>query len=176
MTPKQLCMIVKKRSGTVGIVFGREGTGLTNSELAQCDATLTIPANSDYQTLNLSHAAVIVFYELHNTLVESSTDGFASEQVKKTILRFLSESAELSGMEQYKRRLLARAFRNVLGRSGLRHREGSLLAESLRRVSETLSRVKRQEDSVTPTCHSESDTRPIEWARETPCLSKRRLS
>jgi len=176
MTPKELSTIVKRRSGTAGIVFGREGTGLTNSELAQCDATLTIRANSDYQTLNLSHAAVIVFYELHNTLVESSTDGFASEQVKKTILRFLSESAELSGMEEYKRGLLARAFRNILGRSALRHREGSLLAEALRRVSETLSRVKGQEDSATPHDDSKSGTRPIEWARETPCLSKRRLS
>ncbi len=176
MTPRELSTIVKRRSGTAGIVFGREGTGLTNSELAQCDATLTIPANSDYQTLNLSHAAVIVFYELHNTLVESSTDGFASEQVKKTILRFLSESAELSGMEEYKRGLLTRAFRNILGRSALRHREGSLLAEALRRVSETLSRVKGQEHSVTPADDSESDTRSIERARETPCLSEKRLS
>ncbi len=176
MTPKEFSTIVKKRTGTVGIVFGREGTGLTNSELDQCDATLTIPAHSDYQTLNLSHAAAIVFYELHNTLVESSTDGFASEQVKKTILRLLSESAELSGIDEYKRGLLTRAFRNVLGRSALRHREGSLLAEALRRVSETLSRVKGQEDLVTPADDSESDARPIEWARETPCLSKRRLS
>ncbi len=152
MTPRELSTKVGRRSGTVGIVFGREGTGLTNSELAQCDATLTIPANSDYQTLNLSHAAVIVFYELHNnnTFVESSTDGFASEQVKKTILRFLSESAELSGMEEYKRGLLTRALRNILGRSALRHREGSLLAEALRRVSETLFHVKGQEGSATP--------------------------
>jgi tRNA/rRNA methyltransferase len=150
ITPRELSTMVARRSGAVGILFGREGTGLTNSELAQCDATLTIPANLDYQTLNLSHAAAIVFYELHNNFAESSTDGFASDQVKKTILRFLSESAQLSGMEEYKRGLLTRAFRNILGRSALRHREGSLLAEALRRVSETLSHVKGQEDSAIP--------------------------
>jgi tRNA/rRNA methyltransferase len=174
MTPKEFSTMVKKRSGTVGIVFGREGTGLTNSELAQCDATLTIPANSDYQTLNLSHAAVIVFYELYDTLVESSTDGFASEQVKKTILRFLSESAELSGMEQYKRGLLNRACRNILGRSGLRHREGSLLAEALRRISETLTHVKNPEHSETPLDVSESDTEPRDWTQES--ITRPRIS
>jgi tRNA/rRNA methyltransferase len=150
MTPKDLVSIVREQSGTVGIVFGREGTGLTNSELGQCDATLTIPASSEYRTLNLSHAAAIVFYELHSAYGESSTDGFASGQVKKTILRFMSESATLSGMEEYKRGLLTRAFRNILGRSGLRHREGSLLAEALRRISETLTDVNKQENSLIP--------------------------
>lgn len=138
ITPKQLSKMVRRRSGTVGLVFGREGTGLTNSELGKCDATVTIPASLEYQTLNLSHAAAIVFYELHNITGESSTDLLASEQVKNTILRFLSESASLSGMEEYKRGLLTRAVRNVLGRSGLRHREGSVLAEAMRRISETL--------------------------------------
>ena len=142
MTPKELSTMVRSRSGAVGIVFGREGTGLTNSELGKCDATVTIPASSEYQTLNLSHAAAIVFYELHITPGESSADRIASEQVKKTILRFFSESASLSGMEENKLRLLTRAFRNILGRSGLRHREGSLLAEAMRRISEIMTRVK----------------------------------
>ncbi len=148
MTPKELSTIVKRRSGRVGIVFGREGTGLTNSELSQCDATLTIPASSEYPTLNLSHAAAIVFYELHNTSGESASDELASEQVKRTIFRFLSESAALSGMKDHDRALLTRAFRNILGRSALRHREGSLLVEALRRISETLSQPKEPENSA----------------------------
>jgi tRNA/rRNA methyltransferase len=166
ITPKELATLVGRRSGTVGVVFGREGTGLTNAELDQCDATLTIPAHSDYQTLNLSHAAAIVFYELHNAIVESSTDGFASAQVRKTILRFLSESAELSGMEGYKREVLTRAFRNILGRSGLRHREGSVLAEAMRRISETLTRARGSGDSDTRLATSEPATEPRDWTRE----------
>src|SRR5260370_26007515 len=148
MTPKELSTIVKRRSGTVGIVFGREGTGLTNSELSQCDATLTIPASSEYPTLNLSHAAAIVFYELHNTSGESASDELASEQVKRTIFRFLSESAALSGMKDHDRALLTSGFRNMLGRSALRHREGSLLVEALRRISETLSQPKEPGNSA----------------------------
>src|SRR5205807_2411668 len=97
VTPRELGHVLKNRAGTVGIVFGREGTGLTNVELGHCDATLTIPAVSEYQTLNLSHAAAIVFYELHVAAGESSMDGLASERVKKTILSFLSDSALRSG-------------------------------------------------------------------------------
>jgi len=174
MTPKELSAMVRRRSGTVGIVFGRERTGLTNSELDKCDATVTIPASLEYQTLNLSHAAAIIFYELHNTAADSSTDWFASEQVKKTILRFLSQSASLSGMEDYKQSLLIRAFRNILGRSGLRHREGSVLAETMRRISETLTHVKSPEDSETPSAVPESHTERTEWTPKT--VSKPRVS
>jgi len=168
MTPKELSAMVRRRSGTVGIVFGREGTGLTNSELDKCDATVTIPASLEYQTLNLSHAAAIIFYELHNTTGDSSTDWFASEQVKKTILRFLSESSSLSGMGDYKQGQLIRAFRNILGRSGLRHREGSILAEAFRRVSEILTHVKSREDSETPSAVTESAEEPRDWTRQSP--------
>jgi len=173
MTPKELGTIVKGQAGTVGIVFGREGTGLTNAELGQCDATLTIPASSEYQTLNLSHAAAIVFYEVHNTSGESATDKLASEQVKKTILRFLSESAALSGMRERDRALLAKAFRSVIGRSAIRHRESNLLVEALRRISETLNQPKKREDSVGLLAVSKSDTQDRDWASETSGLSQR---
>ncbi len=177
MTPKELGAVVKSQGGTVGIVFGREGTGLTNAELGQCDATLTIPASTEYQTLNMSHAAAIVFYELHLTSGESATDELASEQVKRTILRFMSESAVQSGIEERDRSLLARAFRNILGRSALRQREGSLLAEVLRKVSETLNHdVNSLESSKAPPAISESDADSQDWVEESPILPERRIS
>jgi len=173
MSPRELGAVVKSQAGRVGIVFGREGTGLTNAELDQCDATLTIPASREYQTLNMSHAAAIVFYELHLTSGESATDELASEQVKRTILRFMSESVTQSGMEERDMSLLARAFRNILGRSALRHREGSLLAEALRRVAETLNQdVNSLECSKAPPAISESDAESRDWAEESPSLPK----
>src|SRR5439155_27136185 len=154
-----------------GIVFGREGTGLTNVELGHCDATLTIPAVSEYQTLNLSHAAAIVFYELHVAAGESSMDGLASERVKKTILSFLSNSALRSGIEEHDRALLTRAFRNVLGRSAIRQREGSLLAEVLRRISEAVSQTKEPADATTLSAVSETESGARPCAEDTSGLS-----
>jgi len=173
ITPRELGHVLKNRTGTIGIVFGREGTGLTNVELGQCDATLTIPSVSEYQTLNLSHAAAIVFYELHTAAGESSMDGLASERVKKTILRFLSDSALQSGMEEHDRALLTRAFRNILGRSAIRHREGSLLVEVLRRISEALTQTKGPEDSGTLPVVPEIEPGTRAWAEDTSALPQR---
>ena len=170
VTPRELGNVLKNRAGTVGIVFGREGTGLTNVELGHCDATLTIPAVSEYQTLNLSHAAAIVFYELHVAASASSMDGLASEPLKKTILGFLSDSALRSGIEEHDRALLTRAFRNVLGRSAIRQREGSLLVEVLRRISEALTRTK---DSGDLSAVTETETGTRAWAEDTSGLTQR---
>lgn len=173
MTPRELAWALRSQAGKVGIVFGREGTGLNNAELGQCDAILTVPASPEYPTLNLSHAAAIVFYELHSATVESSRDELASEQVKETILRFLADSTALSGMEAHDRFLLARAFRNVLGRSALRHREGSLLAEAFRRISEALPHVYDPAASeMPPTALAGSSTGSSDYARKAPSLSQ----
>ncbi len=176
MTPRELGHVLKNRAGIVGVVFGREGTGLTNVELAQCDATLTIPAVSEYQTLNLSHAAAIIFYELQIGTADSSSDQLASEEVKKTILRFLSESASESGLEKHDNALLTRAFRSVLGRSAIRHREASLLVEALRRISETLTNSKERKDSGALSTVSETETVTRDWAQDRSGLPQRHVS
>ena len=55
---------------SVGIVFGRERTGLTNDELALADSTIYIPANENYSVLNLAQAVNIVGYELFKRQLE----------------------------------------------------------------------------------------------------------
>ncbi|MGO4220977.1 RNA methyltransferase [Lysobacter sp. TAF61] len=48
----------------VALVFGRERTGLTNDELQLCHASVHIPANPDYSSLNLAAAVQVLSYEL----------------------------------------------------------------------------------------------------------------
>ena len=50
------------------LVFGRENYGLYKDELALCETTITIPTNSDYPVLNLSHAVGIVLYEINRKM------------------------------------------------------------------------------------------------------------
>src|ERR1700751_2408676 len=47
----------------VAILFGRERNGLENDEVALADATLTLPVNPAFASLNLAQAVVIVAYE-----------------------------------------------------------------------------------------------------------------
>ena len=141
-SPRDLAEQLKNIQGRVAIVFGREGTGLTNQELELCDMTVTIPSSPDYATLNLSHAAAIIFYELFNPTVNIVTDELASQSVKGVIERFLEKSALLSGINVDERSLALRAFKNILGRSAIRVREASLLAGVLRNITIALSNTR----------------------------------
>lgn len=48
----------------IAIVFGNEVNGLTGKNLALCHEIISIPSSDDFPSLNLSHAIMIVAYEL----------------------------------------------------------------------------------------------------------------
>jgi TrmH family RNA methyltransferase len=48
----------------VAVVFGREDRGLFNREVDECGVLITIPAARAQPSLNLSHAVLIIAYEL----------------------------------------------------------------------------------------------------------------
>jgi tRNA (cytidine32/uridine32-2'-O)-methyltransferase len=52
------------QTGHVAIVFGSERYGLTNEELARCNALMTIPTNDEYSSLNVAMAVQVIAYEL----------------------------------------------------------------------------------------------------------------
>lgn len=137
--PKELAEHLKNIHGAVALVFGREGTGLTNQELELCDMTVTIPSSPNYPTLNLSHAAAILFYEVFNPPINMTNDELAPQAVKAVMQNFLERSALLAGINADERALALRAFRNILGRSAIRLREASLLAGVLRNITRALS-------------------------------------
>ncbi|MDX2223880.1 MAG: RNA methyltransferase [Rhodospirillaceae bacterium] len=47
----------------VGVLFGREAHGLTNAEVALCDAIIEVPLNPEHSSLNLAQAVLVVGYE-----------------------------------------------------------------------------------------------------------------
>ena len=58
-------LIEEARRGEVALVFGREQSGLSNSELDRCQFLVHIPTNPDYSSLNLGAAVQVLSYELH---------------------------------------------------------------------------------------------------------------
>lgn len=60
LTPKTL----PKLSGNVGMVFGRERSGLTNEEISYCDAIVAITTSEINPSLNIAQAVAICCYEL----------------------------------------------------------------------------------------------------------------
>lgn len=74
-TPKEMSLELDEHlslstNSKVAIVFGRERTGLENSELDKTHWQIRIPANKDYSSLNLASAVQIIAYELRCALYD----------------------------------------------------------------------------------------------------------
>lgn len=91
------------QNNTVALLFGPEDTGLTNDDLRYCHLLVTIPTTESFKSINLSHAVMILCYEI-----------FAAQT--GCIERFtprLAGSAELEGMyAQIKSLLMKIGFLN----------------------------------------------------------------
>ncbi len=83
----------------VAIVFGRERCGLTNQELQRCHFQIHIPANKNYNSLNLGAAVQIVCYELRMAFLEQK------ETDKKTALVKQRKLASVEQLEHFYKHL-----------------------------------------------------------------------
>jgi tRNA/rRNA methyltransferase len=137
ITPKQLAERVSDSKGTLAIVFGRESSGLTNTEIESCDFMVTIPAGRDYNVLNIATAASIVFYEIFQG-TGIVINEVASASSKKRLLVQFDRLTQRCGIQSHRRRLASRAFRNVISRSFISKREASLLVGVFRKASSKL--------------------------------------
>ena len=58
--------------GPVALLFGRERTGLENGELQRCHASVGIPTDPGFSSLNLAAAVQVLSYELRLAVLESA--------------------------------------------------------------------------------------------------------
>ncbi len=63
-------LMAHAQENPVALVFGTEMSGLTNTELEQCQLLVHIPANPDYSSLNLASAVQILCYELRCAITD----------------------------------------------------------------------------------------------------------
>ncbi|MFB6186824.1 MAG: RNA methyltransferase, partial [Halobacteriaceae archaeon] len=104
------------------LVFGREPNGLENSEISQLDQICTIPANSDYPSLNLGQAATIVLYELQGlTTAKTHVDEVDriranEDEIESFYDRFDDFLSELDYRDE-KHAKIMRLIRRLIGRA-----------------------------------------------------------
>ncbi|MEZ4273195.1 MAG: RNA methyltransferase [Myxococcota bacterium] len=82
MSPKELPDHILERAPTrFALVFGNEAEGLSNDELLNCHAYVSIEAPGSHKSYNLSHAVAIALYCLANPQVSLVPTNFkASEE------------------------------------------------------------------------------------------------
>jgi len=86
------------RNNRVALVFGPEDRGLSNDELRLCHSVVNIPTSDDFRSLNLSHAVMILCYELF----------VATAPPRAAFQPRLASSGELEGMYGHLKDVLTR--------------------------------------------------------------------
>jgi tRNA/rRNA methyltransferase len=67
-------LLAAAAGGPVAVVFGPEPHGLSNDEVARCNALVHIPVDAEYGSLNLAQAVAICCYELRKAWSKSSNE------------------------------------------------------------------------------------------------------
>jgi tRNA/rRNA methyltransferase len=81
-------LIDLSRNNRVAIVFGPEDFGLSNEELQYCHDFVAIPTAEELKSINLSHAVMIICYEIFR----------ASSEKQQNFTPKLATAGELEGM------------------------------------------------------------------------------
>lgn len=101
------------------VVFGNERTGLTDNEMLECTAGVTIPSSDEFASLNLSHAVQIISYHLFRSTQKNIT-GYTPIDLTRlgTTVQTIADSLQTIGffkkagrpdMEQFWKTILSRA-------------------------------------------------------------------
>lgn len=83
--------------GRVGLLFGREDSGLPNEALDRCHALVTIPTNPEYSSMNLGQAVTLTCWELYRQAqrVESH-----SQPLEEIAVESGFDPVEMAGLER----------------------------------------------------------------------------
>lgn len=137
ISPEQLSEIISDK-GKIGIVFGREGPGLTNEEVLACDFVCTIPSSKKYPTLNLSQSVAVVCYELSKKLSIKKVSEhivFASNVEKDQLMKMLNQALDkISFKNEQKKETQRRVWKRMISKSFLTRREAYALMGFFKKI------------------------------------------
>ncbi|QLG26943.1 RNA methyltransferase [Halorarum halophilum] len=142
-TPAELRDSLATVEADTALVFGREGCGLNNDELARLDEICSIPASEDYPVLNLGQAATVTLYELRDLFLAGTQlpdvehERAAEPDVERLYEQF---SAFLDRVEHrdHKRERTERLARRLVGRAHPTEKEVSTLTGVYRKATRDL--------------------------------------
>ena len=135
LRPEQLSKSININN-KIAILFGREGDGLSNKEIEDCDLCVSIPTDPTYPILNISHAAAIIFYELFKNKHEFQVEGLeeCTSLEKEYLIKDMTDLIDSLDMPDHKKKNGLKVFKNVVNRAFITGREAHTLKGILRRL------------------------------------------
>lgn len=119
----------------IGILFGRERTGLENDQVSLADAILTFPVNPAFASLNLAQAVLLTGYEWLKTTA-GGLPPFRSEgrslparrETMVSLFAYVEEELDKAGFfPPAKREIMVRNFRDILHRLAMSEQDARTL-------------------------------------------------
>lgn len=133
-----------KSNPNIGILIGRESTGLTNEEISMADFIVTIPTSKKYPTLNISHSVAILLYELSKISDEkkvSSHIQFAKKNEKDVIENNMDEILNsIDFATEEKRKTQRIIWKKVIAKSFLTRREAFAIIGFLKKIRDKVKK------------------------------------
>jgi len=117
----------------VAIVFGRENSGLTNAELAICNALVHIPCNESFSSLNIAAAVQVLCYEVNMAVgtpvveVEDDSEIATSDELERFYEHLEKTLVDIDFLDPEKPRFLLRRLRRLYNRARLEQTEVNIL-------------------------------------------------
>lgn len=139
IAPEQLAEIMpKNKKSNIALIFGREGEGLHNDEIEQCDFVVAIPTSKKYPTMNLSHSVAVVLYELSKKILDKNISSHItpiSDAEKTQIMKmFDNVLVKLKFRTEQKRETQRKVWKRMISKSFLSKREAYALMGLLRKM------------------------------------------
>jgi len=120
----------------IGIVFGPESSGLSNNEINYADYLVKIPTNNKFNSLNLSHSAIIFCFEIfkifsikQKNYKSSYKSSLAPKSEINNFINFIIKNLDKKGFLQpeHKRDSMIRNINNIFHRINLSDQEIRIL-------------------------------------------------
>lgn len=129
----------------VGLVFGREASGLTDAELRRCNEISSIPSGAEYPSMNLAQAVMVYAYELYQQSRQPPPPRrhpLATVEEVEHLLRHLGASLAKVGFRPHQGdpETFLRSLRRVLSRAPLERRDVNVLHRICQQIDYYVSR------------------------------------
>jgi tRNA/rRNA methyltransferase len=128
-------LLSKHKKSNIGIMFGPEASGLSNQDLSLSNFIIQIPTSNKLTSLNLSHAVIVICYEIFRSLnftkfkKEKILFTLASKSSIKNLIKFLEKMLDRKKFFKppEKKKSMILNINNIFGRLELSEKEIRIL-------------------------------------------------
>ena len=130
-----------EQGAKIAVVFGNERTGLTDEQLDQCTAGITIPSSNDFGSLNLSHAVQIICYHLFRKKLSERAGGYKGvnpvtlERIDKAVQNITDDMQKIGFFKMPGREDMENFWRSVLSRAAITESEAKYLEKTFSKMA-----------------------------------------